>query len=165
MSRTGLAAAAVACLALAGCGDKPKYVSVSGGVKVDGKPYKGAVVAFQPYAAAGKADAAGVGSTGLTDENGKYTLTATDGNAGAIPGGHKVRIQTKRDNPTAYIDPNVGSDDNPDGDAPKKKGTGLVDPIPTSWYGSEGGKDFTVPATGTDTANFDIESEKPKKKK
>ncbi len=167
MSRTAVAGVATVCLALAGCGGGPKYVSVSGTVKVDGKAYKNAVVSFQPMASKGADDAGAVGSSALTDENGKFTLMTIDGKSGAAPGRHKVRIQTKRDDPTAYVDPTVGSDDNPDPDAgnPKKKQNAKIDPIPTEWYSDTGGKEYTVPDGGTDQANFDIESAKPAPKK
>lgn len=167
MSRAAVAGVAAVCLALAGCGGGPKYVSVSGTVKVDGKPYKNAVVSFQPMASKGVDDAGAVGSSALTDENGRFTLLTNDGKPGAAPGRHKVRIQTKRDDPTAFVDPSVGSPDDPDPDFgnKKKKQNTKVDPIPTDWYADTGGKEYTVPAGGTDQANFDIESAKPEKKK
>ena len=163
MQRVAIAVLAATCLGFLGCGDGSKLVSVSGVVTVDGKPYKNAIVSFQPVATGGALNA-GMGSTGLTDENGKFTLTTMDGKNGAVVGPHKVRIQTKRDDPTAYVDPNIGSDDNPDPDGPKKKNV-KIDPIPTEWYSDTGGKEFTVPDAGTDKANFDIESAKPIKKK
>jgi hypothetical protein len=163
MRRLACAAFVSACLLSAGCDDGPKLVSVSGVVKLDGQPYKNAIVSFQPVAT-GNSLNAGMGSTGLTDENGKYTLTTIDGKRGAVVGPHKVRIQTKRDDPTAFVDPTVGSDDNPEGNGGKRK-TGLVDPIPLDWYADTGGKDFAVPAGGTDKADVDIPPAKTGKKK
>jgi len=161
MRRISPAAVGLAALLLAGCGGGgPKLASVSGVVTVDGKPYKNAVVSFQPQAVSGSENP-GVGSTALTDENGKFTLTTMDGKPGAVVGKHKVRIQTKRDNPTAYFDPATGSDDKQAFD-PKKQPK--VDPIPTEWYADTGGKEFTVPEGGTDKANFEIEPVKPKTK-
>jgi len=58
-----------------------------------------------------------------------------------------------------FFDPNTGSDDNQAFDTKKPK----TDPIPTEWYADTGGKEFTVPEGGTDKANFEIESVKPKK--
>lgn len=154
-------ALAAALVAAAGCGgDGPKYVPVSGVVKVDGQPYKGAVVSFQPVG--GKENASpGRGSSALTDANGRYSLLVDDGTTGAVVGKHKVRIQTKRDDPAAFFDPNVGSADN----APTPKKGGRVDPIPAEWYSDKGGKDFDVPPGGTDQANFDIPSVTAEKKK
>lgn len=163
MQRIALAVLAATCLGMIGCGDESKLASVSGVVKVDGKPYKNAIVSFQPVATGGSLNA-GMGSTGLTDDDGRFILTTMEGRRGAVIGPHKVRIQTKRDDATAYVDPRVGSDDNPDPDGPKKKNA-KVDPIPTEWYADTGGKEFTVPEGGTDKANFDIESAKPTKKK
>ena len=161
MRRILPAVVGVVVLALAGCGGGPKLARVSGVVTVDGQPYKNAIVSFQPIATAGSENA-GMGSTALTDEQGRYTLMTIDGKSGAVVGKHKVRIQTKRDDPTSFIDPNVGSDDNPD--AGNKKPKGNVDPIPLEWYSSDGGKEFTVPDGGTDKADFAIESPKGKKK-
>lgn len=156
LSRVALTfALAAALVAAAGCGgDGPKYVPVSGVVKVDGQPYANAVVSFQPVG--GKENATpGRGSSALTDANGRYSLLVDDGTTGAAVGRHKVRIQTKRDDPTAFYDPTVGSADRPAG-VPKKGGK--VDPIPADWYSDVGGKDYDVPPGGTDQANFDITS-------
>src|SRR5205085_1356039 len=71
--------------AAAGCGDGPKYVPVSGVVKVDGKPYKNAVVSFQPVGTPDK-PAPGQGSSALTDEEGRYTLVCDNGQTGAVAG-------------------------------------------------------------------------------
>ncbi|HYH66326.1 MAG TPA: hypothetical protein VD866_16660 [Urbifossiella sp.] len=156
-------ALAAALVAAAGCGgDGPKYVRVSGYVKVDGQPYKGAVVSFQPVGGKDNANP-GRGSSGLTDANGRYSLLVDDGTTGAVVGTHKVRIQTKRDDPAAFYDPEVGSPDK-GGPVVVKKG-GKVDPIPSDWYSDVGGKDFDVPPGGTEEANFDIVSIYAAKKK
>jgi hypothetical protein len=136
--------------ALAGCGGA-KYAKVSGVVTLDGKGYKNAVVSFQPIGTPGN-PAPGHGSTGLTDENGRFTLVSDDGQPGAVVGRHRVRIQTKRDDPTAYIDRTVGSPDNPGPQAAKV----ARDPIPLEWYDDRSTKEFDVPRGGTDKANFDI---------
>ena len=161
MRRISPAVVVAVVLSLAGCGGGPKLARVSGVVTVDGQPYKNAIVSFQPIATPGSENA-GMGSTALTDEQGRYTLMTIDGKSGAVVGKHKVRIQTKRDEPTSFVDPNVGSDDNPD--AGNKKFKGNFDPIPLEWYSDSGGKEFTVPDGGTDKADFAIESAKPKKK-
>ena len=140
--------------AAAGCGDGPKYVPVSGVIKVDGKPYKNAVVSFQPV---GTPDnpAPGQGSSALTDEEGRYTLVCDNGQTGAVAGKHRVRIQTKRDDPMAFIDPEVGS---PDDLGPLTKKGARIDPIPPEWYSDNRGVEYIVPPKGTDQANFDIDS-------
>jgi hypothetical protein len=156
-------ALAAAVVAAAGCGgDGPKYVPVSGVVKVDGQPYPNAVVSFQPVGGRENPNP-GRGSSAVTDANGRYTLLVDDGTTGAVVGKHKVRIQSKRDDPNAFYDPSVGNPDNAPTPTPKKGGR--VDPIPADWYSDVGGKDFDVPPGGTDQANFDIPSIHAAKKK
>jgi hypothetical protein len=143
-------AAGTLILVPAGCGGSP-YAKVAGVVTVDGKPYRNAIVSFQPLGTANNPNP-GRGSSALTDENGRYTLTTDDGRSGAVVGKHRVRIQTKREDPTAVVDPAVGSPD--DLPAPGKKVE--VDPIPLEWYSDQSTKEFEVPPGGTDKANFDI---------
>jgi len=150
-------ALAAAVVAAAGCGsDGPKYVPVSGVVKVDGQPYKNAVVSFQPVGTK-DSPAPGRGSSAVTDDQGRYSLLVDDGTAGAVVGKHRVRIQTKRDDPAAFYDPAVGNPDNAAAAPAAKKG-GRVDPIPAEWYSDRGGKEFEVPPGGTDKADFSISS-------
>ena len=152
---------AVALGFLAGCGSGPQFVAVSGVVKVDGQPYKNAVVSFQPMATAGN-DNPGMGSSAVTDGQGRFTLTTNEGNPGAALGKHRIRIQTKREGAAVFVDPTVGS---PDADPNAgKKAKGTIDPIPVEWYSDGGNKEFVVPAGGTDQANFDITSAKSGKK-
>jgi len=142
---------------LLGCGDGTKYVKVSGTVTLDGKPYKNAIVSFQPLATKNNPNP-GFGSTGLTDENGHYTLMSTDGHTGAVPGKHLIRIRTKVDDPSAVVDASVGSPDDP---FPKGKKAEL-EPIPQEWYADSSRKEADVPDNGTDKANFDIVTTKKK---
>jgi hypothetical protein len=141
----------------AGCGGGPKFAKVSGIVTLDQKPYPNAIVAFQPIGSA-KNPTPGRGSSALTDENGQFTLMTDDGESGAVVGKHRVRIQTKRNDPTAFFDPTTGNPDNYD---PRGKKT-QFDPIPLDWYSDQSKKEFDVPAGGTDKANFDIVSIKRK---
>jgi hypothetical protein len=135
----------------AGCGGNSRYAKVSGVVTLDGKPYKNAIVSFQPMAS-GKNPNPGRGSTGLTDENGRYSLTTDDGHTGAVVGKHRIRIRTKVDDPGAVVDPSVGSSDDP---FPKGKKV-EIEPIPQEWFADHTTKEFEVPPGGTDQANFDI---------
>ena len=152
----GALALAVGLAALAGCGGGPSYVPVSGVVTVDGKPYPNAVVVFLPMATTGNLEP-GRGSSALTDGVGRFALTTDDGGRGALVGRHRVRIQTRRDDPEAFFDPSVGSADG--APTPKRKG-GKVDPIPVEWYSDKSAKEFTVPPGGTDKADFAIESKR-----
>lgn len=154
--RFSYAIAAVVLATIVGCGGSgPKYVKVTGVVTLDGKPYKNALVSFQPIAEPGKLNA-GVGSGAVTDAEGKFALQSQDGKPGAVVGKHRIRIQTKRDDPTAYVDPSVGSPDDPNPTGKKQ----LVDPIPLEWYADTSTKEFIVPPEGTDKAEFAIQTKK-----
>src|SRR5712692_11334611 len=78
---------------VAGCGG-PKIVPVSGVVSLDGKPYRKAVVSFQPIGSKDNPNP-GRGSAGVTDEQGRYTLTYDGTAPGALIGKHRVRIFTE----------------------------------------------------------------------
>ncbi|MFZ3374158.1 MAG: hypothetical protein WA183_01225 [Chthoniobacterales bacterium] len=73
-----------------GCGGQ-SLAPVSGKVTLHGVPLIGATVSFQPIAPEGSIDA-GPGSTGKTNADGEYTLTAATGQPGAVPGQHRVII-------------------------------------------------------------------------
>lgn len=155
MTRLCVAAACGLLAVAAGCSGGSKFAPVSGVVKLDGKPYGKAVVSFQPIGTKDNPNP-GRGSSAYTDENGRFVLKCDDAIEGAVVGKHLVRIMTRgADNVT--IDPNTGSSDET---APGKR---AVDPIPPEWH-SMSKKEFDVPAGGTDKADFDIESWKPKKK-
>lgn len=155
-----LAAVGLVLVVASGCGGNARYAKVSGVVNLDGKPYKNAIVSFQPLATPGNPNP-GRGSTGLTDENGRYSLTTDDGHTGAVIGKHRIRIRTKVDDPMAVVDPSVGSPDDVGAKAGKKV---EVEPIPSEWFDDFSTKEYVVPPEGTDKANFDIVSA-PKKKK
>ncbi|HXG13220.1 MAG TPA: hypothetical protein VNK04_25910 [Gemmataceae bacterium] len=135
---------------VAGCGGGPKYAPVSGVVTLNGKPYSKAVVVFQPIATPDNPEP-GRGSSGFTDENGRFTLKTDEGQQGAVVGKHLVRIMTKWNSPAGAFESETGS---PDGD-PKLRIKVQVDPIPPEWNSSST-KEFVVPPGGTDSANFDI---------
>ncbi len=63
---------------------RPVRVSVSGQVRLDGKPLMRGLVVFVP--------AQGRASTGSLDEQGRYVLTCFDGRDGAMPGQFRVEI-------------------------------------------------------------------------
>jgi hypothetical protein len=134
-------------LGLAGCGGGPRLVPVSGVVTLDGKPYKGAVVSFQPIGSKDD-DAPGRQSMGVTDEAGRFTLKYDGLEPGAVVGKHAIRIVTEG-NYVPGTTSETGSDDYTPPSSLK------VDPIPASWNGLSD-KTFEVPAGGTDQANFDI---------
>jgi hypothetical protein len=140
----------------AGCGGSGvTYVPVSGVVTLDGKPYKNAIVSFQPQAVKGNLNP-GRGSSALTDEAGKYSLATDEGARGAVPGKHLIRIRTKTNDPTNVFDPSVGSADSGPAVGKKKE----VEPIPLEWFADSSTKEFEVPPKGTDKANFEIVTKK-----
>jgi len=128
------------CFLLAGCGGPYNTASVSGRVTVNGKPLANVAVVFQPIATADNKDP-GPGSTGVTDSDGRYSLTIVGRNSrGAVIGKHKVRIMTMSD-----------ATDSAD-DQPKR-----IKPAPRRGK-RETMLEFEVPAGGTDAANFDLKS-------
>ncbi|HEY2783989.1 MAG TPA: hypothetical protein VGJ05_03365 [Fimbriiglobus sp.] len=142
---------------LAGCDSGPKYVRVSGIVRINGVPYDKAVVSFQPMGTK-ENWSPGRGSSSYTDANGRFDLICDMERQGAVVGRHRVRIMTRGNNVIGY-DPVLGSPDKP-----PAFGRGLVfDPIPPEWNALSQ-VEFVVPAEGTDQANFDIVSKFAKRK-
>ena len=139
-------------LLIVACNRGPRYVPVSGVVKVDGKPYDKAVVVFSPQATSGNPNP-GRGSSAFTDATGRYELQTDDGNHGAVVGNHLVRIMTKGDQVTIDYATETSPDDLPAGTKPR------VDPIPRAWN-VDSDKVFEVPAEGTDKADFDISTKR-----
>ena len=83
MPRWVLAFSVVA-LVVAGCGQS-ETVSVSGTITLKGKPADQAEVMFNPKGA-------GRMATGVTDANGKFTLSTAKPNDGAMPGEYVVTL-------------------------------------------------------------------------
>lgn len=132
-----------AVLFLAGCGG-PKFVPVSGIVKLNGQPYGNAVVSFQPIGSPENPEP-GRGSTAETDRDGRFSLECAT-IPGAVVGKHRVRIMSRGNLPGQ--DPTQVAGDG----APAVR---VVDPIPPEWNANSE-HEFEVPAGGTDQANFDI---------
>ena len=145
MSRLPILAAL---LLLTGCGG-PKFVPVSGTIKLNGEPYPRAVVTFQPISKPDDPNP-GRGSSSYTDANGRFTLECGT-TKGALVGMHRVRIKTVGNIPGQDPTSKVAEDG-----APIDRS---VDPIPPEWN-SNSTKDFEVPATGTNQADFDIVTKK-----
>jgi len=118
-------------LLLQGCGGAAGFVPVSGKVTLDGQPLEGASVQFHPK------EAEAEGSYGKTDAEGKYTLKrASDDATGAAVGEHDVTIsKTTETDPADDLTPQ-------DNLVPEQAQRHT----------------FTVPAAGTNAANFDLKS-------
>jgi hypothetical protein len=125
-----------------GCGGEFPTANVSGRVTVNGKPVEKVSVMFQPIASEGKVNS-GVGSYGITDADGHYTLKLIGKETrGAIIGKHKVMFEN-------YTEPGDTSDDRP-----KRKQAAPTVKIPSRYYYNP--KEFEVPRGGTDKADFDL---------
>jgi hypothetical protein len=86
MARAALAMAGVFAV-LAGCDSGPNLIDVQGTIKVAGKPIDKIHVEFWP-------EGNGPRSIGITDAQGKFTLTSDDGTQkGALLGTHKVVLR------------------------------------------------------------------------
>jgi hypothetical protein len=137
--------AAVLAASLVGCSEG-RYVPVSGIVTHDRKPYRNALVMFQPIAT-NERPAPGRASSGSTDADGRFHLKTFEGQDGAVVGKHRIRITTR------YSDKLRGYEVWDFAKNSFAKAT--VDPIPPQWN-TESYNEFDVPAGGTDKANFDI---------
>jgi hypothetical protein len=143
-----LAFAASACalaVGLTGCG-RSDYAPVSGVVTLNGKPYRNAAVLFLPISTADH-PTPGRGSSGHTDENGRFTLKSVEGVMGAAVGKHNVQIRTTYS--AQFKGYEVWDPES------SKVVKASVDPIPLEWN-TLSKKEFEVPPGGTDKANFDI---------
>jgi hypothetical protein len=79
----------------AGCGSSD-VAPVSGRVTLDGEPVANARVTFQPLGSAENPNP-GQGSYGITDAEGRYSLTMVGSKrSGAVVGKHRVSIQSPR---------------------------------------------------------------------
>jgi hypothetical protein len=82
-------------LLASGCSGAAPIVPVSGRVTLDGRPLRKALIQFMPVARPNSIEAPGPGSTGVTDDDGRYTLTTIGSSAkGAVVGDHIVAIYT-----------------------------------------------------------------------
>jgi len=74
----------VVLLSVVGCARGPTFAPVSGTVTMAGKPLENVQVEFWPQVS-------GPRSIGMTDKEGRYTLTSDNGeNVGAVVGSHKI---------------------------------------------------------------------------
>lgn len=87
-----------------GCGggaapdNRPKRTPASGTVTYNGSPVAGATVTLRPTAMEGS------GAAGMTDANGKFTLSTFESNDGALPGEYIVLVtKIKVDTPQAAV--------------------------------------------------------------
>lgn len=141
--RVHTAALLICLVTIVGCGPKSKAIApVSGVVTFNGRPLAGGGITFLPIAPAGTT-IAGKSSIARCDEQGRFQLTTIDDKPGAIVGDHTVQIFGPKTKPVGTSDDGGGSQ------APEL--------IPRK-YNFDSELIFTVPAEGTDKANFDLTS-------
>src|SRR5262245_59522 len=128
----------------AGCGGGSyKTATVSGRVTLNGQPLPDAAVMFNPVATAGNVNP-GPGATGVTDTDGRYTLTLVGKTTkGAVVGKNRVEITMMKHD---AADP---ADDRPQRPKPSVK-------IPARYHSKDSKLEFDVPSGGTDSANFEL---------
>lgn len=125
-----------------GCGGSDiETAPVSGVVTLDGAPIADILVNFQPVAGATMDATASPGSYGLTDPDGRYTLEWADGD-GAVVREHVVTA--------IYKDPNKAKPK----DFVDESGKEIPHTFKLPAEARDGSLRFTVPAGGTDEANF-----------
>jgi hypothetical protein len=141
---------AVLAVTIAGCNSGPYQIApVSGRVTLDGKPVEKAAVMFQPVATDGNINP-GPGSFGITDADGRYTLTliGIEKKPGAAVSLHKVRIEN-------YTEPGDTTDDRP------RKREKPAMPIPNRYNRIEAILEFKVQPGGTTGADFELTTKEP----
>lgn len=137
-----------ACLLLAvasvlGCGgSKYQIVPVAGVVTLDGQPLEGAKLVFSPVGSA-ENPYPGPRSTATTDAEGRFRLTTSEGQGGAVIGSHRVRVSTLRES----VDP----------ENPLRIIKSTAERVPRE-YRSGGRLDTTVPDGGVEDLQFDLVS-------
>ena len=127
-----------------GCGG-PSFVPVSGKVTLDDKPLANATVGFYPLNA--KTGTTPLTSSGRTNENGEYTLSAVmSKNKGAVVGKHRVSIT---------VEPDLTGSDLPANKLPKGGRPPKILPI---YQGESSELNCEVPSGGKTDANFTLKS-------
>ncbi|MFZ5831735.1 MAG: hypothetical protein ACOY3P_16735 [Planctomycetota bacterium] len=145
--------ASLLCLA-AGCGPSEyETVPVSGRVTLDGKPLPDVGITFVPLAPNTRSPNVGPGSLGKTDGEGRYTLQTVKGDRGAVPAEHVVRMSM------SSVDSHASSGD----ELATLRAAGDRRTLPRK--AEDGSLHFQVPREGTDRADFDLISDKSKRKR
>jgi hypothetical protein len=128
-------------LAAGGCGgDDYPLARVSGTVTLDGAPVADARVGFEPVRQ-GESLEAGPGSYGKTDQQGHFRLKTLHSEQGAVVGPHVVRITTLQVKDSGPAGIEVIAEER----------------IPARYVDGSTLR-FTVPADGTDEADFVLTS-------
>jgi len=153
----GIAALAALAFCLAGCGPGYKLVPASGTVTVDGKPAEGVTVLYQGVAAAGKLEAGPPLMKGVTDAQGRYTMTTADLKTGGVVGAERDGVVAGTYRVLmAMSEEQAPREEVPDAlekrGVPKSKRPKVV--LPPEAYG--GKITIDIPPGGTDKADFEL---------
>ena len=155
----GIAVLAAIALCLTGCGPGYKLVPASGTVTVDGKPAEGVTVLYQGVAVAGSLEAGPPLMKGVTDAEGRYSMTTADlqtgGSVGPLRDGvvaGKYRVMM------AMSEEQAPAEEVPDA-LDKRGGPKSMRPqvvLPPEAYG--GTITIDIPEDGTDKADIPLTS-------
>jgi hypothetical protein len=170
MNRYFIVSAALMALRVMGCGSQEYVLApVSGVVKVDGKPVAGLRVAFEPVATE-KNSAPGPESIAITNADGEFVLKTFDERprTGAVVGKCRVRIWSLPANQEDSVFDDRSENYDPVAEvkalreqirSAKKKGKVArpSGPIPLR-YNDQTTLSFDVTEAGTESANFEIQS-------
>lgn len=148
-SNLPLAVVLVSCLLIGaiGCSKDYETVPVSGRVTLDGNPLANVGITFVPLAEDKQDPNIGPGSLGKTDADGHFTLQTVEGDKGAVPTEHIVRMSA----PVSQ----GGSGTGDELAAPAR--TEKKSELPRS--AQDGTLRFAVPPEGTDQADFELTSD------
>jgi hypothetical protein len=136
----------------AGCsGEGYETVPVSGRVTLDGQPLADVGLIFVPLAKDRDNPNVGPGSLGRTDADGRFTLQTINGEKGAVPVEHVVRM-SPASNQGVVSSPD---DFTPEGNIEAKPAARQLELPPEA---ADGSLRFKVPRQGTDQADFDLVS-------
>lgn len=143
-----------------GCDSGSKYPAVTGLVTYDGTPLSKIRVVFNPIPV-GNSAVPGPYSTGVTDQEGKFTLETRDGDGGAVAGSHKVGFYWSDISVTTLssLKDSLREVRNSPEDSAKIKS--LIAEVEQKLKSRPKLRPnlqtkFTVPAEGTDQANFEL---------
>ena len=138
------------------CGSKRgmQFAAVSGKVLVDGEPASDIIVVYEPVSddATRNAKKESPASSAITDQSGRYTLKVGSGQIdGALVGQHRVRLMKK---PLDTADAEIAADYNVRAEWKKQR---QFKQLPKR-YNDQTEIKVDVPASGSNSADFEIES-------
>jgi hypothetical protein len=136
-----LALAAMGCSGGAKPTNRPKTVNASGVVSQKGKPLASVIVMCKP-------ETGDIACSGMSDENGNFSLSAFNPDPGAVPGKYTVAVQSTQQPQEHAEDVMVDRKIKPKPQAP---------PLPVKYASFEtSGLKIEVPSEGTSSLKVDL---------